>query len=186
MENKKYKFIVFEGIDGSGKSTVSRYLAREIHAKLYTTPPPGFKSTRRKFDSFVKLPSRFLFYLSSVAYASEEIKKLLQKRHVVCDRYIASTLAYHKALGVKLNWDLEQLNLVKPDFTFFLEINNEQERVRRLKERNFYTSTDALLNDNEIREKLMNEYRKFPMISIDTSLLSAEEVVNTIRNKVNL
>jgi dTMP kinase len=186
MAQNGFKFIVLEGIDGAGKSTVSRELALAIGAKLYRTPPPGFSSTRRTIDENAQLLSRFLFYLSSVVYASEAIQVLLQKRHVVCDRYLVTTVAYHRAMGLKLNWDIEELNLVKPDFTFFLELADERERQRRLRERKRYTSTDAILDDEIVRNKLLREYRKYPMNSIDTSRLTVEGVVRTIRDQVGL
>src|SRR5882762_7072766 len=122
MAQNKYKFIVLEGIDGAGKSTVSRRLAKAIGAKLYRTPPPGFSATRRIIDADAELPSRFLFYLSSVVYASEAIRKLIRQQHVVCDRYLVTTVAYHRAMGLALDLNLQNFNLIEPDFTFFLEL----------------------------------------------------------------
>ncbi len=182
----KNKFIVLEGIDGAGKTTVSKSLARKIGAKFICTPPPGFSATRRIIDANAKITSRFLFYLSSVVYTSELIEEWIKKNHVICDRYFISTIAYHNALGLKLSFDLNKMHLFKPDATFFLELRDENERQRRLKERKKYTNTDALLEDEKIRNKLITEYQKYPMMRIDTSSLSANEVVEKIRNQINL
>jgi dTMP kinase len=179
-----YKFIVLEGIDGAGKTTVCRALAKSIGAKLFRTPPPGFKATRNHIDSTATLNPRFLFYLCSVAHTSDSIVESLQKRHVVCDRYIVSTVAYHRAFGLKLDWNLDQLNLVQPDFTFFLELANDDERKRRLLARGKYTSADALFDDPTRRRKLLDEYLKYPMRRIDTGSLTVREVVRMIRNQV--
>jgi hypothetical protein len=48
-------------------------------------------------------------------------------------------------MGLTLTLDVEELTLVEPDFTFFLELRDEKERQRRLRERGRYTSTDAIL-----------------------------------------
>lgn len=181
-----YKFIVLEGIDGAGKTTVSRALAKSIGAKYFRTPSSGFTTTRRHIDATAKINSRFLFYLSSVVYASDTILECLQHKHVVCDRYITSTVAYHRAFGLNLDWNLDQLSLVQPDFTFFLELANEEERKRRLMTRGRYTSTDAVLDNENIRNKLLNEYLKYPMTRIDTGSLAVEEVVTEIRKRAGV
>ncbi len=186
MPASKRKFIVLEGIDGSGKSTVSRLLAKSLGAKLVSTPPKGFGSARRAVDSHAQLQSRFFFYLSSVLFASETIEELLKTNHVVCDRYIFSTLGYHQSLGLKIDFDLSSIKFTQPDFTFFLRIEDEVERQRRLRERMRFTKTDALIDDEKVRKKLVREYSRFPMIHIDTSNTSAQEVVMKIREHIKL
>lgn len=181
-----YKFIVLEGIDGGGKTTVSRELARSINAKLFRTPPQGFGGARRHIDAKASLNPRFLFYLSSVAHAADAIRQCLTSRHVVCDRYLTSTVAYHRAFGLKLDWDFDQLGLVKPDYTFFLEVGDESVRRRRLLGRGKYTLTDAILDDDAVRSRLLDEYLKYPMLKIDTAPLTVEEVVYRIRAATGL
>lgn len=181
-----YKFIVLEGIDGGGKSTVSRELARSIKARLFRTPPQGFGGARRHIDAKAGLKPRFLFYLSSVAHAADAINRCLTSRHVVCDRYLTSTLAYHRAFGLELDWDFDQLGLVKPDYTFFLEVGDESVRKRRLLGRGKYTQTDSILDDDAVRTRLLDEYLKYPMLRIDTAPLTVAEVVNHIRTVTGL
>ena len=183
---KPNKFIVLEGIDGAGKSTVSRLLADSIGATLIRTPQRGFSDARTLIDEEAELQSRFFFYLSTVLFASEKIKRLLKDSHVVCDRYIVSTLGYHKSLGLDLKFDLSSIELTKPDFTFFLRLDDEDERQRRIKGRNKFTKTDALIDDAIVRKKLVMEYLKFPMTQIDTCDSSADEVVAMIRATVGL
>ena len=57
-------FIVIEGLDGSGKSTVSKYLAEKLNAKLLTTPGAGFKEVRKQLDTVFEhnTKARQLFY----------------------------------------------------------------------------------------------------------------------------
>lgn len=181
-----YRFIAIEGLDGSGKTTVARQLAKAIGAKPFRTPPPGFTSARRFIDTTAQLNSRFLFYLCSVTHASESVRKFLQSGHVVCDRYVASTIAYHRSLGLSLAWDFDELNLVQPHFTFFLQITNEAERRRRISSRGRITAADSLLEDTKLRKRLVKEFHKFSMIEVDTTYLTVDEVVSTIRQHIGL
>jgi len=96
----KNKFIALEGIDGSGKTTVCKLLSKKMKAYLYKTPSWPFANLREIIDKTVDIKSRFYFYLSSVFHASAEIEELLKKRHVVCDRYILSTLCYRQTLSM--------------------------------------------------------------------------------------
>jgi dTMP kinase len=180
------KFIVIEGIDGVGKSTVGSLLAEQIGAFFFQTPPNSFSSTRDIIDKSAKVNSRFFFYLASVTYTSEIIQECLKEKPVVCDRFIISTLGYHKSIGLNIEIDIQKLNLQKPDFTFFLTIDNEIERQRRLKERNKFTSVDALVDNLDFRERLIKEYLRFSMTCIDTSNLSALQVVERIRRKIKM
>lgn len=186
LTDSPFRFIAIEGVDGSGKTTVARRLAKAIHAKSFRTPPPGFAATRNYIDVTAQINSRFLFYLCSVAHASESIRGFLQTRHVVCDRYIASTVAYHRSLGLSLTWDFDQLNLVQPHFTFFLQVTDEKERRRRIAARHKTTAADSLLEDPNVRTQLIKEFRKFSMIEVDTCSLTVDEVVSRIREQIRL
>src|SRR5205823_4351924 len=108
------------------------------------------------------------------------------QQHVVCDRYLVTTMAYHRAMGLTLDLNLQNFNLIEPDFTFFLELGDERERQRRLRERRHYTATDAILDNARLRNKLLHEYRNYSMISVDTSHITADEVVQQIRQHTGL
>ena len=82
------RLICIEGIDGTGKTSVARRLAREISATYYSTPPEPFRRIRKRVDRTADPATRFFFYMSSVQRASGEINTLLHSGDVVCDRYI--------------------------------------------------------------------------------------------------
>src|ERR1700677_1365004 len=91
-------FIVLEGADGTGKTTAAKNLAKSLGAKYIATPPPKFREIRNVVDKDVSVGVRFLFYLTGVLHASDIVRQTLANQPVVCDRYIASTIAYHRAL----------------------------------------------------------------------------------------
>jgi dTMP kinase len=177
----KHKLIVVEGIDGTGKTTVAHRLARVIGGKYIRTPPPPFDSARQYVDKQGSLDTRFLFYLCSVSYASDVIRRELAKRDVVCDRYLGSTIAYHRALGIRLDWNMEELTLVAPDYAFLLEVSDESERMKRIRRRRRITAGDRLLEDEQLRKRMVSEFERFQWIKVDTAKRNADEVVEWIR-----
>lgn len=117
-------FIVFEGLDGSGKSTCAAQLAEHIGAELMTTPSPR---VRRYRDDLVESlgssqEARQLFYLSTVFAASDEVALLLRRgRSVVLDRYFLSTQAYAAFRGARLMVDDVQRLLQPANVTFYMD-----------------------------------------------------------------
>jgi dTMP kinase len=87
---KKYKLIIFEGIDGSGKSTQAKYFAKKLNA-LYFREPKFFK--REILQKIHPLTELFLF-LSDRSEVYLRIKSVLKNKNVVLDRSFPSTLAY--------------------------------------------------------------------------------------------
>lgn len=90
-------FVVFEGMDGCGKSTVSEMVADRLNAMRLVTPPEEFRDFRGKIDDAYKSSglAAQLFYASAVVNASALVKESAG-RDIVMDRYAASTMAYDK------------------------------------------------------------------------------------------
>jgi len=111
----KGRLVVFEGIDGSGKTTICKlllnYLKKQrIACAHYSFPrydEPWGKMVRRYLDGEFGDVDEVNPYLASVLYAGdraaalEEIRKdLAQGKIVVCDRYVASNVA-HQMVKIK-------------------------------------------------------------------------------------
>ena len=130
-------FIVFEGLDGSGKSTCAAGLAARLNATLLTTPSPD---VRRYRDNLVRSlgPSQEahqLFYLATVFAASVAVSELLREgRSVVLDRYFLSTQAYAAFRGSRLAVDDVQALLLPAHATVYMDVPRET-RVARLSQR---------------------------------------------------
>jgi dTMP kinase len=182
------KFIALEGIDGSGKTTVCKNLCKKINAEFYKTPSYPFSDFRSLIDKNVNIKSRFYFYLSSVLHASSEIKELLKTKPVVCDRYILSTLCYHRAADSFFYFfDDSKLEILKPDLTLYLNADYDV-RMKRIAHRENIDYLDVFINsdfhDEEFQKKVELEFLKYKnLIWVDTNILSAEDVTDKIFNE---
>ena len=151
------RFITFEGIDGSGKSTQAKLLADYLSGRgeevFFTKEPGEWKLgqairneilDRRDID-IEPYAELCLFCADRAQHVRELIvPKLKDGCTVICDRYYDSTLAY-QGFGRGLDPHLVSLMAmasslgVEPDITFFLSIPVEQALLRlkdREKERN--------------------------------------------------
>jgi len=185
---KKNKFIVIEGIDGSGKTTVCKLLSQKINGLFYKTPSLPFSDFREDIDRYVNIQSRFYFYLSSVIHASSEIDNLLNQNHVVCDRYILSTLCYHRAADSSFySFNEQNIDILRPDYTFYLDAEYEirMKRVVKREQINYEEAITTKLHNKNYQEKVKLEFLKYNnLIKLDTSNVSADNVTETIINRI--
>lgn len=153
------KFITFEGIDGSGKSTLisaikERLLKRGIkEEKILTTKEPGgtdFAELLR--DVLAKKvdrePLAELFALLSARYDHTKrkiIPALREGKIVICDRYSDSTFAYQvfgKGLEYYLVTHLNKISSLKlkPDLTILIDLDPKIALERLKDKRDHYES----------------------------------------------
>jgi len=129
------RFIVFEGGDGTGKSTQASLLAERIDARL--TREPGGTEVGARIREVVLDPAHpelaarteaLLMAADRAQHVAELIRPtLLAGRHVVSDRYVASSLAYQGAgrgLGVDAVRALNDFGTdgLLPDLVILLEV----------------------------------------------------------------
>jgi dTMP kinase len=127
-------FIVFEGLDGAGKTTCAASLAARIGAEFMTTPAPSVRRYRNDFVASLgkSQEAKQLFYLATVFAASAEVSTLLaQGRSVVLDRYFLSTQAYAAFRGSRLELDDVQRLIQPADVTIYMDTAHAT-RVARL------------------------------------------------------
>lgn len=173
-------FIVLEGLSGCGKTTIGKILSEKLGAFFYKTPASLFNPIRPIIDEKADLMSRFLFYLAGIAQSSAEIKQLCEKQHVVCDRYLDTTMCYHKAMGVPVD-----LLVCRPENFFskpaatFLILCDQKERIKRLFKRGL-TYNDMIERTSGIEEKFFSEYKKRQLIEVDNSSNSPNVAVDVI------
>ena len=144
---KKKIFIVFEGIEGSGKSSHSLSLVKKLKSLkvpcVYLREPGGtkeaecirnflLKNENKKFDS---LTDTLLYLAARNENFLRKIKPFYKKKIIICDRFVDSTLAYqHYGLGVKKHFinfvNKEIMGTIKPDYTFLMYLNVNESILR--------------------------------------------------------
>lgn len=126
-------FIVFEGIDGSGKSSVISRLKENLErynqkVKITAEPSRGDIGEYVLSTSGLTPETEALLFTADRAMHTKDIKKWMSKGDIViCDRYFGSTLAYQSAAGMDINW-LKAINsgvAIRPDVTILMDIDPE-------------------------------------------------------------
>ena len=175
---KKRAFIVFEGIEGSGKSTHSLSLIKKLNSLkipcLYLREPGGskeaesirnfvLKNTNKKFDS---LTDTLLYLAARNENFLKKMKPFYKKKVIICDRFIDSTLAYqHYGLGVKKNIinfiNKEIVGTIKVDYTFlmYLSIDKSISRISNRKRINRYDKFEKSFY-KKVQNGFLNIYNK--------------------------
>lgn len=145
----KKPIIVFEGIEGSGKTShikfVENFLKKEKLKYLKIREPGGSSNAEKIRSLILKKNSSFnkttdlLLYLSARSENIELLKKNFRKKIILIDRFIDSTIAYqHYGMGINLDLIKTINNFlikdIKIDFTF-LHTVDKKNMFSRLKER---------------------------------------------------
>ena len=145
----KKPIIVFEGIEGSGKShhisIVSKYLSKKKISHIKIREPGGNPNSEKIRKLILNNNSNFnkdtdlLLYMAARSENMNIIKKSYDKKIILIDRFTDSTIAYqHYGMGVDKNL-IETLNKyllkdIRVSFTF-LNIVNQKNLQKRLKQR---------------------------------------------------
>lgn len=154
---------VLEGIDGSGKTTAGQMIAAQSGGRyFYCTEGNPLRPYRKFFDS-KPLPIRFMYYLMVPMLNYPRIEEMRQTSDVFVDRSIASTIAYHRAMGLDKRWfKLIPSKLMDQVNTMIYFWVSEEERLRRLSNREMGPET-MTFSDQQSRllgQKIDDEYRR--------------------------
>ena len=186
VTERRGRLIVFEGLDGTGKTTLSKSFAAAIGAVWTTTPGDDVRAQLRAQADIVFADdpiSQQLFYATSVAHESRTIAKMLaQGRDVVVDRYWLSTWVYAQTRTAWLDLAAIENALIPADWTILVELP-DGERRQRLQSRGT-TAADRLTLNADMAAKLRGLYRlglKRPVAgkgyTLDASGLNEEAAV---------
>ena len=163
MYKKKPFFIVFEGVEGCGKSYQSKKLFNKLKKNkidsILTREPGGTKSselirnlilkdyfTKNNKEKFDKYTDTLLYLAARNEHIKNKIKPALQKKKVViCDRFIDSTIAY-QVFGKKVDFTFIQnihkkiLQGISPNIVFVLKVSEKisRKRLKKRKSKNRY------------------------------------------------
>ena len=204
MYKKKPFFIVFEGVEGCGKSYQSKKLYNRLKKKkidtILTREPGGTKSSEliRNLilkDYFVKdSKEKFDKYTDTLLYLAarnEHIKNkikpaLLEKKVVICDRFTDSTIAY-QVYGKKVDLNFIKnihkkiLNGIKPNIVFVLKVSKQssRSRLRKRKNKNRYDKFTQ-----SFYRKAQNSFIKIAKNKKNYFILESSKNNSSLENKI--
>ncbi len=167
------KLIVLEGIDGSGKTTLSDKLRVSYPDFKYYAEPGGASASvemrRIVLNNNLSPASEALLYASARAqFIDTVLTKKLEKYNVILDRYFYSSLAYQGAGdGLSLRWlsEINRLDLIpEPDLLIILKPT---------------FNTVSTIGDKDIIESRSNDY--FERVSKYYDKLSTLPYAHTLR-----
>lgn len=186
-DSDRYMLVAIEGIDGVGKTTIATALADHLRTlgqpvRIMPMPPEELAEAANFMNHNASTKAHYLFYLAVVKHTSDQIEKQIEHGHVICARYLLSTLAYHWAANVNVRIELDDLVIVPPDLTVLLRCS-ENERQSRIQHRELKKPGDALkLTEDSILARIETLYHKFDdsIIEIDTTGQTPSQVAESI------
>ncbi len=194
----KGKFIVFEGTDGSGKSTQMRLLGEYLSQKgisVSLTHEPTESPFGALLRSCMSGRTETDEHTIAALFAADRLDhiqnpetgmraKLEAGTTVLCDRYYFSSLAYNGGL-VPFEW-VEELNrpamkMLRPDLVIFLDLTPE-EGMKRVSRRNEKERYETLERQKKIREKFFEAFEKYKGVENIAVIKSEEDKGRTQAN----
>ncbi|XP_029794437.1 UMP-CMP kinase 2, mitochondrial, partial [Suricata suricatta] len=192
VQKGKFPVIVIEGLDATGKTTVTRSVSETLGAVLLKSPPACISQWRQSFDDEPTIIRRAFYSLGNYIVASEIAKESVTSP-VVIDRYWHSTAAY--TIATEVTGGLQYLpparhpiyqwprDLLKPDLVLLLTVSPE-ERLRRMEGRGIErTREEAELEaDSIFRQKVEVTYQRMedPACHVVDASPSREQVLQTV------
>lgn len=185
------RFIVFEGLDRCGKTTIVNRLYERLSA---ITPTKKMRFPNRDtpvgalVDSYLKGNTKFEDETIHMLFACdryENIKKIedLRKNNILlCDRYYMSGIAFTASKGVDLDWCTSiESRLPKPDLTVFLDINFDEQSKRK-------DFGEEVYEKIEIQQKVLSMYRqlleKEDNVFVVDAALPIDKIVEILMEKI--
>jgi thymidylate kinase len=189
------KFLVIEGCNGVGKSTITEYLSARTGASTFHYPPEfvSFRDDVHLDECLAPLP-RLAYYLAATMHLSDLVRAQLRERNVICDRYLASPLslmiaesAIEETEGCRL-FEPFVSYLRMPDLTLLLTAQHAIARARinsrSLESGKLTPVARKTVESEEFFHKRQDASRRGamklgPVVELDTSNLSPEEMRNS-------
>ncbi|MCD4721215.1 MAG: dTMP kinase [Desulfobacula sp.] len=198
------KFIVFEGIDGSGKSTQIKQISKRLKTFDYTvystfepTDGPIGSLIRQMLSGKLATDQRTIASLFAADRTDHLVNiengirhKVDQGAVVLCDRYYFSSYAYH-AQYVDMEWVIHANSLnaeiLRPDLTIFIDVDPKIcfERIKNSRSSfEMYEKIDIMKKVRANYFKAFDALKGLETIAVIDGNSTMEAVENTILNEV--
>ena len=198
----KYPIIVFEGVEGSGKSyhikNIQKYLKKK-KIKFIKLREPGGSINAEKIrkiilnnnSNFHKLTDLFLYLASRNENVQSIIKKNYKKKVILIDRFKDSTIAYqHFGMNISKKFINNLNNIVlkniKPNFTFLniVSMKNLKQRINSRKKNRYDRFNNKFYNKVQKGYiKLAKNKKNYMIVNSNNNIL---ENKLKIQKKINL
>lgn len=189
----KNKLIVFEGIEGCGKTTqihLCYQWLQSLNAPVILTHEPGGTELGKDIrELLLNKPlyktTELLLYAANRAQHTEEILKpaLATGKYVLCDRFTDSTIAY-QGYGRGIDIDsIHQVNQIatnglKPDLTIWIDVDVETGLSRKLKQKRLdRIEEEAIDFHDRVRLGYLTMYLTQPSLIVRINGTKQQEVV---------
>lgn len=200
------KFIVLEGIDGSGKSTQVELLCKKLidnKVDCYQTKEPTDLVVGKLIRQILTKEVELNMMALAPLFVSDRLDHLLNEKEgiieklkfgktVVSDRYYFSSYAYH-GVDIDMEWVINAnsvcANLLKPDVTFFIDVTPELalERININRESNeLFENLDRLKGVRENYFKAFEKLKSTEKVIIINGNASKEEITQEMFDKLEL
>lgn len=166
------KFVVVEGIDNVGKTTLSKSIVEKIgdNAIYLKTPVEPFFTKCKNFDlrnNSESLKERFELFVAGMKYSSVIVEEYREEgKVVIVDRWIWTTLAYHFAKDDILyssfqnKWEKIVQSLSTPDANYFIIVSDISKWKERQAEKRLSYGDIQLVNNINLRKRIIDLFIK--------------------------
>ena len=199
----KKPLIIFEGVEGSGKShhldKVAKYLKRKKFSFIKIREPGGNKNSEKIRNLILNSKASFnrktdlLLYQAARSENITNIRNNYKKKIILIDRFTDSTIAYqHFGFGLNLkvikNLNNYLLGNIKPSFTF-LNIVDQKNMLKRLRLRKKLNRYDKFNTNfyNKVQKgflKLAQNRKNYKIITSNLDIIENEKKIIDIINKL--
>ena len=214
MFKKKSFFVVFEGVEGCGKSYQSKILFKKLKKlglkTILTREPGGTKSAelirnlilkdyfnKNNKEKFHKYTDTLLYLAARNEHIVDKIYPALkQKKIIICDRFVDSTIAY-QVHGKKVNKKFIDnihnhiLHNIEPDLTFILKVSasSAAKRLKNRKSKNRYDNFSKKFYSDAQKAFIKMSKNKKNYIILDSSFNNSDlekKIFNIVSKKLGL
>lgn len=186
-------FVVLEGLDGAGKTTIAKMLVEDLEKQgykvLYTYEPTDSDIVSIVKTKYKELRDPYVdaltFALDRLLHIKLKIKPALEEGCVVIsDRYYYSSVAYQSAGGAPLEWVVEvNKYALQPDVAIYLDVPPEIAIERKRGAKSRFPEFEELSFLFKVRNVYLKLVEQGFLIKVDATR-NLEEVYRTVKEIV--